>query len=118
MQGRVKNTENLRTCSIVGCVKIDPKFHFLQKFPVFPCFFMILAVLIVSWAQVFHKPKVKDSLHRQEYKTSHGNPTGCFFAPESGDFYWQRYQCMFAITPNPAKIPLTASLPKTDEAIT
>ena len=64
MQGRVKNTENLRTCSIVGCVKIDPKFHFLQKFPVFPCFFMILAVLIVSWVQVFHKPKVKDSLHR------------------------------------------------------
>ena len=76
MQGRVKNTENLRTCSIVGCVKIDPKFHFLQKFPVFPCFFMILAVLIVSWVQVFHKPKVKDSLHRHNKKS---RPAGVFF---------------------------------------
>ena len=68
MQGRVKNTENLQARSSLSCVKIDPKFHFLQKFPVFPCFFMILAVLIVCWAQVFHKPKVKGFLHRQEYK--------------------------------------------------
>ena len=31
--------------------------------------------------QVFHKPKVKGFLHRQEYCTSRGNPTGCSFSP-------------------------------------
>lgn len=54
--------------SSAGCVNFGQNARFLQKFPVFPCFFMILAVLIMSWAQVFHNQKVKDYLHRQNKK--------------------------------------------------
>ena len=75
MRGRVKNPENLRACSIVGCVKIAPKYPFFAKIP---CFSLFLTLSFVCWAQVFHKPKVKGFLHRQEYRTSRGNPTGCF----------------------------------------
>ena len=54
-----------------------------------PCFSLFLPVSFVSWAQVFHKPKVKGFLHRQEYLTSRGNPTGCSFSP-----YFRRFYCM------------------------
>lgn len=46
-----------------------------------PCFSLFLTLSFVSRAQFFHKPKVKGFLHRQEYRTSHGNPMGCFFCP-------------------------------------
>ena len=67
--GQGKNTEILRVCSSLSCVKNAPKCHFLQKFPVFPCFSLFLPVSFVSWTQVFHKPKVKGFLHRQENQT-------------------------------------------------
>ena len=41
-----------------------------------PCFSLFLPVSFVSWAQVFHKPKVKGFLHRHNKKS---RPAGVFF---------------------------------------
>ena len=78
-----ENPEKLRVCSIVGCVKLPKKYRFLQKIP---CFSLFLTLSFVCRAQVFHKPKVKGFLHRQEYDASRGNPTGCSFSPRSRRF--------------------------------
>ena len=53
-----------------------------------PCFSLFLTLSFVCWAQVFHKPKVKGFLHRQEYDASRGNPTGCSFSPYFRRFLW------------------------------
>ena len=64
--GQGKNTENLRTCSSLSCVRNCQKYRFFAKIP---CFSLFLTVLVVCRAQVFHKPKVKDFLHRHKINT-------------------------------------------------
>ena len=113
--GQGKNTENLRARSSLSCVKLPKKMPFFAKIP---CFSLFLTVPFVCREQVFHKPKVKDSLRRQEKSFPRQNLSGlCFYADFSHFFATKLPVCTMKLSNNRISPPLTYIAQNTDASL-